>query len=90
MTVSYEHQQAKLALVVVKGIGRSSFGRNWLGAIRLNWGSIKTVREGTLTKVLARYQAVFEKGPGKLKGHTSFLQGQTSSIRLEEQSRGRT
>ena len=43
VTVSYDHQEAKLPLVVVKGAGPNLFGRNWLNVIRPNWESINAV-----------------------------------------------
>jgi len=73
VSVSYEQQQAHLPLVVVKGNGPSLFGRNWLHTIRLNWESINNVREGALSKVLARHQAVFKEGLGKLKGYEAKI-----------------
>ena len=71
--VKYNHQEQNLPLLVVKGDGRSLFGRNWLSCIRLNWEEIHQVYNGSLKTVLDRHAAVFQEGLGKLKGYKAKI-----------------
>ena len=69
--VSYEVVQKVIPLLIVEGTGPSLFGRNWLQHFQLNWQSIQQVQQkGDLELVLDKYNLVFEKGLGKLKGTT--------------------
>ena len=38
--VQHCNQEATLPLLVVEGTGPSLFGRNWIHAIKLDWGDI--------------------------------------------------
>ena len=65
--VKYHDQEAKLPLLVIKGTGPSLLGRNWLQAIRLNWGEIKHV-SSELDQLIAKFPEVFKEGLGTVKG----------------------
>ena len=70
--VSYEGVEKVLVLFIVEGTGPSFLGHNWLTHFRLNWQSIRQVQQqGDLESVLDKYNLVFEKGLGKLKGTNS-------------------
>ena len=72
--VSYEGVQKVLPLLIVEGTGPSLFGCNWLMHFQLNWQSIQQVQQkGDLELVLVKYNLVFEKGLGKLKGTTAKI-----------------
>ena len=72
--VSYEGVQKVLPLLIVEGTGPSLFGRNWLMHFRLNLQSVQQVQQkGDLELVLDKYNLVFEKGLGKLKGTTAKI-----------------
>ena len=71
--VKYNHQEENLPLLVVKGDGRSLFGRNWFSRISLNWGEIHQVYSSSLKAVLDRHAAVFQEGLGKLKGYKAKI-----------------
>ena len=72
--VSYEGVQKVLPLLIVDGTGPSLFGRNWLMHFQLNWQSIQQVQQkGDLELVLDKYNLVFEKGLGNLKGTTAKI-----------------
>ena len=73
VTGSYDHKEAKLPLVVVKGAGPSLFDRNWLNVIRPNWDSINAVEVELSKKVLENHQAVFKEGLRMLKGHEAKI-----------------
>ncbi|KAK0145350.1 hypothetical protein N1851_015749 [Merluccius polli] len=68
--VQYEKQVKSLPLVVVKGTGPSLLGREWMEAIKLNWGEIKHMRTDRqrLQDVLRRNEDVFREELGMLKG----------------------
>ena len=71
--VKYNHQEENLPLLVVKGDGRSLFGRNWFSCISLNWGEIHRVYSSSLKAVLDRHAAVFQERLGKLKGYKAKI-----------------
>ena len=73
MLVKYNHQEENLPLLVVKGDGRSLFGRNWFSHISLNWGEIHQVYSSSLKAVLDRQAAVFQEGLGKLKRYKAKI-----------------
>ena len=58
--VSYEGQTAQLPLVVVKGVGPTLMGRNWLSRIRLNWSKIHHTSSPGLSELLNRYDEIFK------------------------------
>ena len=67
VTVEYEHQKAKLPLLIVPGDGPALWGRSWLSAIQLNWPSIKSITDG-VESLIARYPDLFKEELGMLKG----------------------
>jgi len=64
--VRYGTQEAYLPLIVVKGSGSSLFGRNWLEAIKIDWGSIKQMLK-PVDHLLSKHQQLFQEGLGTLK-----------------------
>ena len=66
--VHCNNQTVELQLLVVKGKGPSLFGRNWLNAIKLNWGKINQVMSQVYQKVIDKYSEVFKNELGTLKG----------------------
>ena len=71
--VEYGDQVKTLPLYVVEGDGPSLFGRNWLGDIQLDWGSIKKLR-APLDELLEEYEEVFRPELGTLKGIKAKLE----------------
>ena len=62
VTVSYDHQEAKLQPDVFKGAGPSLFGCNWLSVIRPNCESINALEVEPLKKVLENHGALLKEG----------------------------
>ena len=71
--VKYNQQEETLPLLVVKGDGRSLFGRNWFSRITLDWKEIHQVMNNSLKTVLDRHSAVFQEGLGKLKDYKAKI-----------------
>ena len=71
--VKYNHQEGNLPLLVVKGNGRSLFGRNWLSCITINWKEIHQIYSSSLKTVLDHHKAVFQEGLGELKGYKAKI-----------------
>lgn len=69
----YGEEKHRLPLIVVEGSGPSLFGRNWLDQIRLDWGSIKSIRS-QLDELLSKHQVVFKRELGTLKGMQAGLE----------------
>ena len=72
--VQYGSQEVSLPLIVVEGTGVSLFGRgvslfgrNWLKAIKIDWGSIKQLHN-QVDEVLSRHQKLFQDELGTLQG----------------------
>ena len=70
--VVYEGQSATLPMLVVSGDGPSLFGRNWLSAIRFNWGEIKKVY-CTLDNLMEQYAEIFKDELGTIHDYTMKL-----------------
>ena len=66
--VCYEHQLVTLPILVVSGDGPSLFGRNWLHAIRLNWGEIKKIYV-VLDDLMERYGELFKDELGTVQDY---------------------
>ena len=66
--VKYKDQVARLPLIIVKGVGTSLLGRNWLQTLRLDWHEIKVAECDQLQAILERHSEVFEGGLGTMKG----------------------
>ena len=71
--VKYGNQECQLPLLVVAGKGPSLFGRNWLGSIQLDWGSIKQIR-APLEELLQEFEEVFRAELGTLRGVQATLE----------------
>ena len=71
--IKYNQQEENLPLLVVKGDGRSLFGRNWFSCITLDWKEIHQVMNSSLKTVLDRHSAVFQEGLGKLKDYKAKI-----------------
>ncbi len=79
--VTYNNQEEKLVLYVVKGVGPSLLGRSWLSHLRLDWSQIAKVlavtRDNvcpTLGHLLEKYQDVFSDKVKVIKGFQAKLQ----------------
>ena len=66
VVVKYGDQTATLPLLVVKGEGPSLLGRNWLGALKLDWHEIFWLHNTSLKEVLDKHKAIFEPGLSKV------------------------
>ena len=66
--VCYEHQSVTLPILVVSGDGPSLFERNWLHAIRLNWGEIKKINVA-LDDLMERYGELFKDELGTVQDY---------------------
>ena len=64
---------ARLPLVVIEGNGPNLFGRNWLQAIKLDWGVIHQLQVDSLQELMAQYKGVFEPGLGKMTGYQAKI-----------------
>ena len=65
--VQSNEQEAHLPLLVVKGIGPSLLGRNWLTKLRLKWQEIFSVRTNHSLESLKQHDGVFKNELGTLK-----------------------
>ena len=73
--VSYKGVKKVLPLLIVEGTGLSLLGCNWLMHFQLNCQNTGQVQQkGDLELVLDKYNLVFAKGLGKLKGTTAKIQ----------------
>ena len=62
--VRYKGQRACLTLLV-RGIGPSLVGRNWLECLKIHWYDVNCVNGGVLLhKILQRFDSVFQDGLG--------------------------
>ena len=82
VTVRYKNYSGTHDLVVVRGEGPSLLGRDWLSAIRLEWGEVYLtgVEAGprAVKHLLEKYAEVFETGPGTMKhikAHLTLKEG---------------
>ena len=66
--VSYKGQKITLPLVIVRGVGPSLLGRNWLQNMQFNWQEIFWSNNATFEEVLEKYNSVFSDGLGTVKG----------------------
>ena len=66
VNVDYNAQGSKLPIHIVKGSRPMLLGRNWLKAIRLNWGTIKKATND-LDQVLHKHNEVFKDELGTMK-----------------------
>ena len=64
--VRYGEQSKYLQLYVMKGIGPTLFGREWLHSIRLNWPLMHLETQSGFRDVLDRHAAVFSDELGRL------------------------
>ena len=71
--VLYICQSQTLQLVVVQGHGPSLFGRNWLEKIKIDWNSIYSVQEQSLSPLISKYNSLFIDSLGLLQDATAKL-----------------
>ena len=71
--VCYQSQVHTLPLVVVQGQGPSLFGRNWLEEIKLDWNSIHTLQNVSVSPLLDKYAPLFADKLGLLQGASAKL-----------------
>ena len=62
-------EAAELPLLIVPGNGQSLLGRNWLGALKLDWGLIHQLWVNPLEQILSKHSTVFKDELGKLEGY---------------------
>ena len=72
--------QAHLPLVVVEGNGPNLFGRNWLEAVKLDWGVIHQLRSDSLQELMSRHKGVFEAGLGTMVGYQAKIYVDTKAV----------
>ena len=72
--VMHNGQTQALPLVITEGSGPTLLGRNWLGALRLDWRTIFNIgRDLSLQQVLSQHTEVFREELGKLQGTTAKI-----------------
>jgi hypothetical protein len=72
--VMHNGQTQSLPLVITEGSGPTLLGRNWLGALRLDWRTIFNIgRDLSLQQVLSQHTEVFREELGKLQGTTAKI-----------------
>ena len=69
----YGQQHSVLPLLVIKGIGPSLLGRDWLKQIRLNWGEINALQGSLLDEILAQHKEIFQEELGTMKGYSAKI-----------------
>ena len=84
MHLTYQNQSADVPLIVVEGSGSSSFGRNWLSHVKLDWKKICSIPvsdtglpqdvKSWLHTAIQSYPEVFKLGLGTIKGITAKLE----------------
>ena len=69
-----DQQVCKLPLTIIKGVGPTLLGRDWLSKLKLNWSKIHLLSQpNTLMETLDRFNALFKKGLGILIGMKAKL-----------------
>ena len=72
--MSYEDKLEELPLSVVRGMGTSLLGQNWLQKIRLKWQGIHQLQQtSALQETLQRYAEVFQNELGEIKGMEALI-----------------
>ena len=71
--VGYKSQSQTLPLVVVQGHGLSLFWRNWLEKIKIDWNSIYSVQEQSLSPLINKYNSLFSDSLGLLQNAIAKL-----------------
>ena len=78
--VGYKSQSQTLPLVVVQGHGPSLFGRNWLEKIKIDWNSIYSVQEQSISSLINKYNSLFSDSLGFLQDATAKLYVNTKAV----------
>ncbi|KAL5463687.1 hypothetical protein EMCRGX_G032610 [Ephydatia muelleri] len=72
VTVMYKGQETKLPLVVVGQGGPNLSGRDWLRALKLDWGAIRLIsanaKHSSWEQILKNHAALFKEELGTVKG----------------------
>ena len=88
VALKYQTQEMQLPLVVAQGEKPVLLGRNWLEKLNLDWFTIfKVFHVPSLEDVLAKYEALLEKGYGHFKLYKAqplFLKGRPVPYALKE------
>ena len=71
--VGYKSQSQTLPLVVVQGHEPSLFWRNWLEKIKIDWNSIYSVQEQSISSLINKYNSLFSNSLGFLQDATAKL-----------------
>ena len=75
VAVKYQTQEMQLPLVVAQRKKLVLLGRNWLEKLNLDWSTIvKVSHVPAVEDVLAKYEALFEKGYGHSKLYKASIQ----------------
>ena len=75
VAVTYQTQKMQLSLVVAQGKKPVLFRRNWLAKLNLDWSTILQVSHvPAVEDMLAKYEALFEKGYGHVKLYKASIQ----------------
>ena len=75
VAVKYQTQEMQLPLVVAQGKKPVLLGRNWLEKLNLDWSTIfKVSHVHAVEDILAKYEALFEKGYGHIKLYKAAIQ----------------
>ena len=75
VTVKYHEKSYELYLYVTGSEGPALLGRNWLAEIPLDWGFLKSLKEGRITDgLLQRYSSLFDGQLGKVEGIKAKLE----------------
>ena len=71
--VGYNSHSQTLPLVVVQGHGPSLFERKWLEKIKIDWNSIYSVQEQSISSLINKYNSLFSDSLGFLQNATAKL-----------------
>ena len=65
--VHYHNQELPLWFMVAGKNGPSLLGREWLHSLRLDWNTVLSIKDGSLSTILEKYSGVFSTGLGTLR-----------------------
>jgi len=72
--VSHNGKTFTLPVIVVPGNGPNLLGRDWLTHLKLDWRTIFSTTQTTVSHILNEFNEVFDDNLGELKGFTAKLQ----------------
>ena len=68
VSINYKGKAITLPLVIMRGVGPSLLGRNWLQNVQFDWQEVFWSHNVALTKLLEKYNTVFSEELGTVKG----------------------